>query len=613
MGAGSVLGRCVSDGGAKRRPCDRARAARDRAREGARPIAGAKHLDERAPDRVDASGVASSPVRERDKLAWSGSRAAASSSSSTAERSGQVSPSSARSAARSCSARKGSFWKSDSSQRSSASASAGSPSASPSAASTLDGDRRRGSESSRDGSPGGCVAAIGSTGRMPNGRPSSVSKRTGPAASGAAVASRSALTASAISAGASGGSSPRVELRAKLEDAVPVGLAPEAAAEAARATRASASTARRRRTGARQPGRELDRASRPTARSAARRARTCAARRTATLELRVGALERLVVPVEPAARLGGRRAGARAARCGRARRPRSGAGRHARARRSPPPARAELLEGEARVLARAQQPARAPRRTPARAGGTRTAPARARWTCSSKANGSSAPSSSSRRRTRTRRGRSRGAADRDAARVRRTLSAYAAAALGSPLLEERSSTALRPQHGPARAGEEAGLDEQRERVRLDDGLAVETLDREPLRAAGADVGDERLERRPQPRRRPGSRSGTSERPPRSTKSAASPSSRTTQAPATRAARAPARRGHGSAAPYGWAGSAAASTSALGSSSSRPPRSSRSRSTAPGSANCAPPSPSTKYPRRQTPSVSSARSSPYTAP
>ena len=40
------------------------------------------------------------------------------------------------------------------------------------------------------------------------GRPSRVSKRTGPAASGAAVASRIADTASAISAGASGTSSP---------------------------------------------------------------------------------------------------------------------------------------------------------------------------------------------------------------------------------------------------------------------------------------------------------------------------------------------------------------------------------------------------------------------
>ncbi len=43
---------------------------------------------------------------------------------------------------------------------------------------------------------------------------------------------------------------------------------------------------------------------------------------------------------------------------------------------------------------------------------------------------------------------------------------------------------------------------------------------------------------------PGSRRGTSERPPRSTKRAGLPPSSTTYAPATRAARAPARFGHG---------------------------------------------------------------------
>ena len=61
-------------------------------------------------------------------------------------------------------------------------------------------------ESSRVGSPLGCVAAIGRTGRMPYGRQSSRSKRTGPAAIGAAVARRMAVTASANSPGASGGS-----------------------------------------------------------------------------------------------------------------------------------------------------------------------------------------------------------------------------------------------------------------------------------------------------------------------------------------------------------------------------------------------------------------------
>ena len=66
-------------------------------------------------------------------------------------------------------------------------------------------DARNGS--SRVGSPGGAVAAIGRTGRIPYGRQSSRSKRTGPAATGAAVARRIAVTASASSPGASGTSS----------------------------------------------------------------------------------------------------------------------------------------------------------------------------------------------------------------------------------------------------------------------------------------------------------------------------------------------------------------------------------------------------------------------
>src|SRR5262249_40183814 len=49
------------------------------------------------------------------------------------------------------------------------------------------------------------VAAIGGTGRMPYGRQSRRSNRTGPAVTGAPVASRSAVTASANSPGASGG------------------------------------------------------------------------------------------------------------------------------------------------------------------------------------------------------------------------------------------------------------------------------------------------------------------------------------------------------------------------------------------------------------------------
>ena len=123
---------------------------------------------------------------------------------------------------------------------------------------------------------------------------------------------------------------------------------------------------------------------------------------------------------------------------------------------------------------------------------------------------------------------------------------------------------LRAQDGAARAGEEAGLDEQRHRLRLRDGDTVERSTARRFAPPALDVGDESRERRPS-HTGSGSRSGTSERPPRSTKSAASPSSSTTHAPATRAARAPERRGQGSAAPYGCAGSAAASTSASGSS------------------------------------------------
>ena len=82
--------------------------------------------------------------------------------------------------------------------------------------------------SSRVGSPCGCVAAIGSTGRMPYGRQSRRSKSTGPAATGAAVASRSAVTASASSPGASGGSgSPLRRLALELDHAEAVGLAAE--------------------------------------------------------------------------------------------------------------------------------------------------------------------------------------------------------------------------------------------------------------------------------------------------------------------------------------------------------------------------------------------------
>ena len=58
---------------------------------------------------------------------------------------------------------------------------------------------------------------------------------------------------------------------------------------------------------------------------------------------------------------------------------------------------------------------------------------------------------------------------------------------------------LGPQHGAARACEEAGFEQQRHDLRLADGAPVEALDREPLRAAALDVVDERGERGTEPR------------------------------------------------------------------------------------------------------------------
>ncbi|MFD0659321.1 hypothetical protein [Thermocatellispora tengchongensis] len=116
-------------------------------------------------------------------------------------------------------------------------------------------------------------------------------------------------------------------------------------------------------------------------------------------------------------------------------------------------------------------------------------------------------------------------------------------------------------------------------------------------------------------------------PPRSTYRIRCPSTSTTSAPALRpglCATSPGWAGQGRAAPYGLAGSAAARTTTRRSSrfsgGGEAHRSSNSdgdgaagadmarmRSTAPGSANWAPPSPSTKYPRRHRPLSSYARS------
>ncbi len=304
-------------------------------------------------------------------------------SSSTAARSGHVSPSSATKPARSCSERNGSFWNSDSSQRSSASARALSASARPSRTRSSPASAPR-KESRRVASPGGCVAAIGRTGRMPYGLPSSVSKRTGPAESGAAVASRIALTASAISAGASGGSSGAGERRAKLEHAVAVGLAAEVLRHhRARLGPVTGKLAVGHRADP-QSGRELE--LRRDGDADERRDRHVGAALTEerALELGVGAVERVVVPVESAARLGGgdEQAEQHGAEQGLVlRRSRPGVG--AREDRRQPARAAAPRSRSAHRCGRAGA-APAPRRTHARAGGTRTAPghprARARRT-----------------------------------------------------------------------------------------------------------------------------------------------------------------------------------------------------------------------------------------
>ena len=113
-------------------------------------------------------------------------------------------PSSESSELRSCSDANGSAWKSESSQRSSASASSRSSSAIVRRPRSLFA-RSAVSGSIRTGSPGGGVAAIGSTGRIPYGRQVEPLEEDGAGRDRARVASRSAVTASASSPGASGG------------------------------------------------------------------------------------------------------------------------------------------------------------------------------------------------------------------------------------------------------------------------------------------------------------------------------------------------------------------------------------------------------------------------
>ena len=215
-----------------------------------------------------------------------------------------VCPRSDPSAARSCSARNGSFWNSESSQRSSASESSGSPSRVPEGREDVDRDRRPERVEARRLARR-LSRGDRSTGWMPNGRPSSVSKSTGPAAVAAAVVSRSALTASAISAGASGGSR-RHPAPPELDHDQPVGLPTEVARqEAARLGPVRRQLAGHERAN-REVGGELDRLREREADERRDRHVLATLAEERPLELRVRVLERLVFPVEAAARLCGR-------------------------------------------------------------------------------------------------------------------------------------------------------------------------------------------------------------------------------------------------------------------------------------------------------------------
>ena len=120
--------------------------------------------------------------------------------------------------------------------------------------------------------------------------------------------------------------------------------------------------------------------------------------------------------------------------------------------------------------------------------------------------------------------------------------------LETPRVWSYGARRLRPQDGAARAGQEPGLDEERQRLALRHRLAVEALDREPLRAPNRRAWSTSAASAA----RSHSASGSSQRHHRPAaaldEERGRPPSRTTWAPATRAARAPARFGHGSTAP-----------------------------------------------------------------
>ena len=160
--------------------------------------------------------------------------------------------------------------------------------------------------SRRSGSPGGCVAAIGSTALMPNGRQSSRSKRTGPAATGAAVARRSDGDGVCELAGSVWRLLAGVEAALELEHAVAVGRAPELGGQEALSLGPVPRELAGRGGADAEPVAELELRH---DRDPDERRNRCVGPRGSEerrLELGVGALEGDVVPVEAAAALGRR-------------------------------------------------------------------------------------------------------------------------------------------------------------------------------------------------------------------------------------------------------------------------------------------------------------------
>ena len=315
---------------------------------------------------------------------------------STDVRSGQVSPSRAASAARTCSERKGSCWKSDSSHRSSASASTVSAaSARPSRASSRPASSPR-NASSRLGSPGGWVAAIGRpAGSRTGARRASRRARARPRRCGRRQSDRA--DASAISAGASrrvlAGPERRAEPSTRCNGPA---RGRSLRHERARLGPVACQLPVRDRAHPQARGELELRRDRDADEGRHGGVRTPLAEERA-LQLGVGTVERRVIPVEPTTRLGGRDEQAEQDGAEQRLLFERGANRRALARDARRRLAPQLLQGDQRVVA-ARRRRRAPRRTAARAAGTRRATGRGRGRAPRTRPGSSPPSSSSRNR-----------------------------------------------------------------------------------------------------------------------------------------------------------------------------------------------------------------------